>query len=154
MKIIITYGTFDLFHVGHIRLLKRLRELGDKLIVGISSDEFNEIKGKKSFFSYEERAEILSSCKYVTEVFPENNWGQKRDDIIKYQADIFAMGDDWQGKFDELNDICEVVYLQRTKDISTTEIKRALSKVDNIELDRIESSLHDVIAIVKNLSFK
>lgn len=154
MKTIITYGTFDLFHVGHIRLLKRLSSLGDRLIVGLSSDEFNAEKGKQSFFSYEERAEIVESCKYVTEVFPEHNWDQKRNDIIKYQADIFAMGDDWQGKFDELNDICEVVYLPRTNNVSTTGIKNALSKIDNVELDRIESSLHDVIGIVKSLSLR
>nr|WP_102463979.1 glycerol-3-phosphate cytidylyltransferase [Vibrio breoganii]PMK56649.1 glycerol-3-phosphate cytidylyltransferase [Vibrio breoganii] len=154
MKTVITYGTFDLFHVGHVRLLKRLSELGDKLIVGISSDEFNAVKGKKSFFSYEERAEIVESCKYVTQVFPEHNWQQKQDDIVKYQANIFAMGDDWEGKFDELNDICEVVYLSRTQDISTTDIKNALAKVDNDELDRIESSLHDVIEIVKSLSLR
>lgn len=154
MKTIITYGTYDLFHVGHIRLLKRLSDLGDSLYVGISSDEFNAVKGKKSFFSYEERAEILESCKYVTKVFPEHNWQQKQDDIIKYQADVFAMGDDWEGKFDELKGICEVIYLPRTKDVSTTEIKNALSKVDNVELDRIESSLHDVIGIVKALTNK
>ncbi|MFS2000997.1 glycerol-3-phosphate cytidylyltransferase [Vibrio breoganii] len=154
IKTVITYGTFDLFHVGHVRLLKRLSELGDKLIVGISSDEFNAVKGKKSFFSYEERAEIVESCKYVTQVFPEHNWQQKQDDIVKYQANIFAMGDDWEGKFDELNDICEVVYLSRTQDISTTDIKNALAKVDNDELDRIESSLHDVIEIVKSLSLR
>jgi glycerol-3-phosphate cytidylyltransferase len=154
MKTVITYGTFDLFHVGHIRLLKRLSALGDRLIVGISSDEFNAEKGKKSFFSYEERAEILESCKYVTKVFAESNWQQKRNDIIKYKVDIFAMGDDWEGKFDELNEICEVVYLPRTEDISSTDIKSALSKIDNGELDRIESSLHDVIEIVKSLSLK
>jgi glycerol-3-phosphate cytidylyltransferase len=154
MKTVITYGTFDLFHVGHIRLLKRLSALGDRLIVGISSDEFNADKGKKSFFSYEERAEIIESCKYVTKVFPESNWQQKRNDIIKYEADIFAMGDDWKGKFDELKDICEVVYLPRTEDISTTDIKSALSKIDNGELDKIESYLHDVIGIVKSLSLK
>ena len=154
MKTVITYGTFDLFHVGHIRLLKRLRALGDELIVGLSSDEFNLIKGKNSFFSYEERAEILESCKYVTKVFPEHNWEQKRNDIKKYNATIFAMGDDWQGKFDELTDLCEVVYLPRTEDISTTTIKSALAKVSNTELDKIESSLHDVISIVKSLSLR
>jgi glycerol-3-phosphate cytidylyltransferase len=154
MKTVITYGTFDLFHVGHIRLLKRLSLLGDKLIVGISSDEFNEIKGKKSFFSYDERAEILGSCKYVTEVFPEHNWQQKRDDITKYQVDIFAMGDDWEGTFDELADLCEVVYLSRTEDVSTTDIKNTLSKVDDAELDRIELSLHGVIEIVRSLSLR
>lgn len=154
MKIVITYGTFDLFHVGHIRLLKRLSALGDKLIVGISSDEFNELKGKKSFFSYEERAEIVESCKYVTEVFPEHNWKQKRNDINKYQADVFAMGDDWVGKFDDLNDICEVVYLPRTEDVSTTKIKSSLSNVNHEELDLIESSLHEVLNIVKALVAK
>lgn len=154
MKTIITYGTFDLFHVGHIRLLKRLSELGDRLIVGISSDEFNAAKGKHSFFSYKERAEIIESCKYVTEVFPEANWEQKRSDVMKYKADIFAMGDDWKGKFDELKDVCEVVYLPRTEDISTTDIKNALSKLDDAELDKIETSLHDVIGIVKRLSLK
>jgi len=154
MKVIITYGTFDLFHVGHIRLLKRLKELGDKLIVGISSDEFNELKGKKSFFSYKERAEILLSCKYVSEVFPENSWKQKRGDIQKYKADVFAMGDDWAGKFDELNDLCEIQYLPRTEDVSTTEIKTALSKIDSNELENIESTLHQVIELVKKLSIK
>jgi len=153
-KIVITYGTFDLFHVGHIRLLKRLKALGDQLIVGISSDEFNAIKGKTSFFSYAERAEIVESCKYVTAVFPEHHWEQKRQDISQYNATTFAMGDDWQGKFDDLSDLCEVVYLPRTEDISTTEIKTALSKVNLAELDKIESSLHEVISIVKTLSVK
>lgn len=154
MKTVITYGTFDLLHVGHIRLLKRLRSLGDQLIVGISSDEFNAIKGKKSFFSYEERAEIVESCKYVTSVFPEHHWEQKKSDITKHNADIFAMGDDWEGKFDELSSICDVVYLPRTEDISTTDIKKALSGINFDELDKIESSLHDVINIVKSLSLK
>ncbi|GAA0815241.1 glycerol-3-phosphate cytidylyltransferase [Colwellia asteriadis] len=154
MKTVITYGTFDLFHVGHIRLLKRLRALGDQLIVGISSDEFNLLKGKNSFFSYEERAEILESCKFVSKVFPEHNWAQKRDDIIKYGASIFAMGDDWHGEFDDLRDLCEVIYLPRTEDVSTTEIKKALSNVNSENLDQIESSLHDVINIVRSLSLK
>jgi glycerol-3-phosphate cytidylyltransferase len=154
MKTVITYGTFDLFHVGHIRLLKRLSSLGDELIVGISSDEFNLEKGKNSFFSYEERAEILNSCKYVTSVFPEFSWDQKRLDIKKYNADIFAMGDDWKGEFDSLSDLCEVVYLTRTEDVSTTDIKRALAKVDIAELDQIETSLHSIINIVKNISSK
>lgn len=154
MKTVITYGTFDLLHVGHIRLLKRLKALGDQLIVGISSDEFNALKGKKSFFSYEERAEIVESCKYVTAVFPEHHWEQKRSDIAKYGADIFSMGDDWKGKFDDLNDICEVIYLPRTEDISTTDIKQSLSNINIKDLDTIENSLHDVINIVKSLSAK
>lgn len=154
MKVVITYGTFDLYHVGHIRLLKRLSEQGDKLIVGISSDEFNLSKGKKSFFSYEERAEIVQSCRYVDEVFPENCWEQKIDDIKKYNADIFAMGDDWEGKFDFLADTCQVVYLPRTEDISTTDIKTKLSNLDLDKLESIENSLHDVISIVKAMSAK
>jgi glycerol-3-phosphate cytidylyltransferase len=152
MKVVITYGTFDLFHVGHIRLLKRLRALGDELVVGISTDEFNLSKGKQSFFSYEERAEILESCKYVSKVFPENNWQQKRDDIKKNEASIFAMGDDWAGEFDDLKDLCQVIYLPRTEGISTTDIKSTFSKLDADELDKIESSLHDVITLVKSLS--
>ena len=151
---IITYGTFDLFHVGHIRLLKRLSQLGDKLIVGLSTDEFNSGKGKNSFFSYEERFEILSSCKYVDFVFPESEWGQKVKDVVKYNVDIFAMGNDWEGKFDELKEYCEVIYLSRTEDVSTTQIKNKLSMIDVNELDNIESSLRDIISVVKSLSQK
>jgi len=154
MKVIITYGTFDLFHVGHVRLLKRLKKLGDRLIVGISSDEFNAVKGKHSFFSYAERAEIVGSCKYVDEVFPEHDWEQKKSDILRYNADVFAMGSDWVGKFDELNESCEVVYLKRTEAISTTEIKGKLSKVNSKDLDNLEESLHNIIDIVKSISGK
>lgn len=152
MTTVITYGTFDLFHVGHVRLLKRLSELGDRLIVGISSDEFNEVKGKTSFFSYEERAEIVSSCKYVDDVFPEHDWEQKIEDIQRYSASIFAMGDDWKGKFDFLEEQCRVVYLPRTEEISTTKIKHTLSSIQRTDLERIESSLHDVISIVKAMT--
>ncbi|QUN06890.1 adenylyltransferase/cytidyltransferase family protein [Shewanella yunxiaonensis] len=147
--VVITYGTFDLFHVGHVRLLKRLKALGDKLVVGISSDEFNKIKGKTSFFSYDERAEIVGACKYVDEVFAEHHWEQKIDDIIRYNATIFAMGDDWKGRFDHLEPYCKVIYLQRTEEISTTSIKSQLSQINRSELDRIQNSLHDVIEIVK-----
>ncbi|MGR5531565.1 glycerol-3-phosphate cytidylyltransferase [Vibrio alfacsensis] len=150
-KIVITYGTFDLFHVGHVRLLKRLKELGDKLVVGVSSDQFNELKGKKSFFSYSERAEIVSASKYVDEVFPEHNWEQKKQDIIKYNADIFAMGDDWQGDFDYLTEVCDVIYLPRTEDISTTDIKKNLYNLALSDLDNIETTLHDVIDVIRAL---
>jgi glycerol-3-phosphate cytidylyltransferase len=152
MVTVITYGTFDLFHVGHVRLLKRLSELGDRLVVGISSDEFNEVKGKTSFFSYEERAEIVAACQYVDEVFPEHYWEQKKNDIERFSADIFAMGDDWKGKFDSLSEFCEVIYLQRTEDISTTQIKKTLSTLKRSELEKVERSLHDVISIVKAMS--
>jgi glycerol-3-phosphate cytidylyltransferase len=152
MKVVLTYGTFDLFHVGHVRLLKRLRDLGDKLIVGISSDEFNQQKGKKSFFSYEERAEIVASCKYVDVVFPEHCWEQKKEDIKNYNVDIFAMGDDWQGKFDHLREECKVIYLPRTQDISTTEIKNNLSRIKEDELQKLESTLNELIQLVKLIS--
>ncbi|WP_428256552.1 glycerol-3-phosphate cytidylyltransferase [Enterovibrio norvegicus] len=154
LKIVITYGTFDLFHVGHIRLLKRLRALGDQLVVGISSDEFNQSKGKSSFFSYEERAEIVNACKYVDKVFPENSWDQKVSDIEKYGASIFAMGDDWEGKFDHLKEFCDVLYLARTEDISTTDIKKKLSKFDQDKINDLESALYDIMDIVKTLTVK
>ncbi|HHN8374457.1 TPA: adenylyltransferase/cytidyltransferase family protein [Morganella morganii] len=154
MKTIITYGTFDLFHVGHVRILKRLKQLGTRLIVGISTDEFNSIKGKKSFFSYLERAEIVKSCKYVDDIFPENNWAQKRNDIIKYQADILGMGNDWLGKFDDLNDICDVIYLDRTDDISSTDIKNKLSKVTSRDISNIEQQITLMLDVIKTLKVK
>ena len=127
MKRVITYGTFDVLHYGHIRLLKRAKELGDYLIVALSSDEFNKIKNKQSFYTYEQRKMILEAVRYVDLVIPENNWEQKRDDVIKYQADVFVMGDDWKGKFDFLKDLCEVVYLERTPDVSSTNTKEYLA---------------------------
>lgn len=131
MKKVITYGTFDLFHYGHLFLLKRAKECGDYLIVGLSTDDFNAIKGKKSYFSYEKRYEILSAIKYVDEIIPEETWEQKISDVAKYNVDTFVMGDDWNGKFDFLKkEGVNVVYLPRTPDISTTEIKKALSNID------------------------
>lgn len=128
MKTIITYGTFDLFHYGHVRLFKRLKALGDKLIVAVSTDEFNALKGKAAFFSYFQRAEIVEACQYVDMVVPETHWNQKAKDICKYDVSIFGMGDDWKGEFDELSVLCEVVYLDRTGEISTTEIKNNLAQ--------------------------
>jgi glycerol-3-phosphate cytidylyltransferase len=128
MKRVITYGTFDLLHYGHINLLKRAKELGDYLIVGLSTDKFNSIeKGKKTYFSYEERKQLLESIRYVDLVIPECNWEQKITDISEYRADVFVIGNDWQGKFDYLNDLCEVIYLPRTPEISTTKIKTELN---------------------------
>lgn len=123
MKTILTYGTFDLFHIGHLRILERLRALGDRLVVGCSTDSFNELKGKKTIVRFEDRLEILQSCRYVDIAFAENSWSQKREDIVKYQVNVFGMGDDWTGKFDDLSDLCAVTYLPRTPDISTTELK-------------------------------
>jgi glycerol-3-phosphate cytidylyltransferase len=119
---IITFGTFDLFHIGHLNILKRARELGDSLIVGISTDTLNmSKKNKKTIYSFEDRRSILESIKYVSGVFPEESLEQKREYILKYSADILVMGDDWEGKFDYLSDIVKVVYLPRTPSISTTE---------------------------------
>lgn len=123
MRKIITYGTFDLLHVGHINILKRAKELGDYLIVGLSTDQFNYIKGKGAYHNYSNRKKILDSIKYIDLIIPENNWDQKRQDIIKYNVDYFVMGSDWEGKFDDLQDICRVIYLPRTQGISTTKIK-------------------------------
>lgn len=123
MKRVITYGTFDLLHIGHINLLRRAKLYGDYLIVGISTDEFNELKGKKAYYSFEQRKGILEAIRYVDLVIPEKSWEQKIEDIIKYDVDIFVMGNDWKGKFDFLKDYCEVIYLPRTVGISTTKIK-------------------------------
>lgn len=126
MKRVITYGTFDLLHKGHINILIRAAKLGDYLVVAISSDEFNKLKNKKAFYSFEDRKYILEAIKYVDIVIREDHWEQKVQDIKDHDIDIFVMGDDWEGKFDELKDYCEVVYLPRTKDISTTQIKEEL----------------------------
>ena len=124
MRRIITYGTFDLLHYGHINLLQRARDLGDYLIVALSTDEFNWVgKQKKCYFSYEKRKRLLEAIRYVDLVIPEKSWEQKIDDIKLYQVDTFVIGDDWAGKFDFLKDYCEVVYLPRTPEISTTQIK-------------------------------
>lgn len=126
MKTIITYGTFDTFHYGHLELLRRSKEFGDRLIVAVSTDEFNAIKGKESKFSFEKRVEWVQSIKYVDLVIPENNWEQKEKDILEYNVNTFVMGDDWQGKFDYL--LCKVVYLERTPEISSTVIKNIRKK--------------------------
>lgn len=126
MTRILTYGTFDLLHWGHIRLLERAKSLGDELIVGLSTDEFNAIKHKEAYHSYEHRKYILEAIRYVDQVIPENDWDQKIKDVQKYDIDVFVMGDDWKGKFDFLKDYCEVIYLPRTTGISTTQIKQDL----------------------------
>lgn len=132
MKKVITYGTFDLLHYGHVRLLKRAKELGDYLIVALSTDEFNEFKKhKEAYNSYNERKYILEAIKYVDEVIPENDWNQKITDVQKYNIDTFVMGDDWKGKFDFLKEYCNVVYLPRTPGISTTKIKHDLHNKKN-----------------------
>ncbi len=130
MKRVITYGTFDLLHYGHINLLQRAKQQGDYLIVALSTDEFNwREKQKKCYFSYEIRKQLLEAIRYVDLVIPEENWEQKKTDVKEYHVDTFVMGDDWEGKFDFLKEEgCDVVYLPRTPEISTTQIKKDLNK--------------------------
>ena len=123
---VITYGTFDLFHFGHLELLRRAKELGDQLVVAVSTDEFNRIKRKKCVYPYEHRFKIVEAIQYVDKVIPEKNWEQKRKDILANNIHIFTIGDDWRGKFDELSDICKIVYIERTKGISTSNLKENL----------------------------
>lgn len=124
MKKVLTYGTFDLLHHGHINILRRAKEMGDHLTVAISSDEFNAIKGKKAYYNYETRKMILEAIRYVDQVIPEHEWEQKIKDVKEHNIDVFVMGNDWEGKFDFLKDYCEVIYLPRTDGISTTKIKQ------------------------------
>lgn len=127
MRRVITYGTFDLLHYGHINLLRRARAQGDYLIVALSTDEFNAGKDKKAYFSYEERQGMLEAIRYVDLVIPELTWDQKAEDIVKYEADTLVMGDDWAGKFDHFGHLAKIVYLPRTPQISTTQIKSELT---------------------------
>lgn len=140
MKRILTYGTFDLLHYGHIRILKRAKELGDYLVVALSTDEFNAIKGKTAYHNYETRKKMLEAIRYVDLVIPENNWEQKVQDIKDYKIDVVVMGSDWANsdKFDYLKEYCDVVFLERTPGVSTTQIKNdlqlqeAVSGVDQV----------------------
>ncbi|NKX56488.1 adenylyltransferase/cytidyltransferase family protein [Arthrobacter mobilis] len=151
-KTVLTYGTFDLFHIGHLNILKRLSELGDRLIVGVSTDEFNAVKGKKPVVPFEQRIEIVRAIRYVDLAIPEENWAQKRTDIDKYGVDVFGIGEDWRGKFDDLEDRVEVVYLPRTTGISTTEMKRVLSAFDERHVEELKRTLDSISQIVKELS--
>ena len=128
MKRVITYGTFDLLHYGHINLLKKAKAFGDYLVVAVSTDKFNwKEKHKKCYFTYEQRKALVEAIRYVDLVIPEENWEQKKSDVQKYHIDTFVIGDDWEGKFDFLKDEgCEVIYLPRTPEISSTQIKRDL----------------------------
>ena len=134
MKRILTYGTFDLLHYGHIRLLKRAKALGDYLVVALSTDEFNELKGKKAYHNYESRKEMLEAVRYVDLVIPEKNWNQKIQNVIDYKIDVVVMGSDWAGskKFEYLKNYCKVVFLDRTEGVSTTKIKTELNLLEPI----------------------
>lgn len=133
MKRVLTYGTYDLLHYGHIRLLERASKLGDYLIVALSTDEFNKIKGKKSYYNYEIRKQMLEAIRYVDLVIPEDNWEQKKSDVLTYKVDTVVMGSDWKDDehFESLRDYCDVVYLDRTEGISTTKIKVDLYSNEN-----------------------
>lgn len=139
MRTVLTYGTFDLFHVGHLRLLKSLKDMsGDgRVIVGVSSDEFNERKGKKSLIPFDQRAEIVGAIDCVELVIKENSWDQKEKDVEEYGVDIFAIGDDWTGKFDYLSKMCEVIYLPRTQGVSTTDLKSSLESFISLDPDDV-----------------
>lgn len=139
-KTVITYGTFDMFHIGHLKLLRRLSEMGDKVIVAVSTDEFNELKGKKTLIPYDQRAAIVEAIDCVDLVIPEESWEQKLSDVKRYQVDVFAIGEDWKGKFDFLEELCEVVYLPRTKNISTTDLKRSLKRFLSISQDDLRKA--------------
>lgn len=150
-KTIITYGTFDMFHIGHLKLLQRLAELGDKLVVAVSTDEFNKKKGKNVLIPYEQRAEIIQNIQCVDIVIPEVCWEQKIKDIKKYDIDIFAIGDDWEGKFDFLKQDCEVVYLKRTDNISTTKLKKSLTNFLSIPKKDIINAFEILEQLKKDL---
>jgi len=151
-KTIITYGTFDMFHIGHLNLLNRLKKLGDKLIVAVSTDEFNNLKGKKTLIPYQQRKEIVENIKCVDMVIAENSWEQKIQDIKKYDVDIFAMGNDWEGKFDFLKEYCEVIYLERTEDISTTQLKKSLTNFLSISKEDILNAFDIIEQLKKDLT--
>ncbi|WP_313467436.1 glycerol-3-phosphate cytidylyltransferase [Carnobacterium sp.] len=144
MKKVLTYGTFDLLHKGHVLLLQRARALGDHLTVAVSTDEFNAIKGKKAYTSWEDRKLILEALACVDEVIPENEWEQKVKDVKKYDIDLFVMGDDWEGEFDFLKEYCQVVYLPRTEGVSTTKIKEDLKEI-KAEVDKLSQKIEEDI---------
>ncbi|HHJ34173.1 MAG TPA: glycerol-3-phosphate cytidylyltransferase [Gammaproteobacteria bacterium] len=148
-KRVITYGTFDMFHIGHLRLLQRLAAQGDELIVAVSTDPFNKIKNKTVLIPYQQRAEIVRNIKCVDRVIPEDSWDQKISDIKKYDISLFAMGDDWEGEFEFLKEYCEVQYFERTRDISTTQLKKSLTGFLSISKEDILGAFK-VIEALKN----
>lgn len=147
-KVVITYGTFDLFHIGHLNLLKRLKELGDYLIVAVSTDEFNAAKGKQTIVPFADRIEIVKNIKFVDLAIPESSWDQKARDCEKYGVSVFGMGHDWEGKFDELKQYCEVVYLPRTNGVSSTDMKRLLQVLDRTHISDLKKALDIISSIV------
>ncbi len=149
-KRVITYGTFDMFHIGHLKLLQRLSMLGDELIVAVSTDEFNEVKNKTVLIPYAQRAEIVKNLKCVDKVIAEKNWDQKISDINEHNISLFAIGDDWKGEFDFLKEYCDVQYLTRTKDISTTQLKKSLTSFLSISKEDILGVFKVIEALKKD----
>ncbi len=150
-KRVITYGTFDMFHVGHLELLKRLKNYGDELVVAVSTDAFNAIKGKKTIIPYAQRAAIVEAIKYVDKVIPEEHWEQKVEDIKRHDIDLFIMGDDWEGKFDFLKEHCEVLYLPRTEGISSTALKDTLKTLSSVNIQELNQAFDILKRIKENL---
>ena len=150
-RVVLTYGTFDLFHYGHLRLLERCKGLGDRLVVGVSTDEFNSEKGKKTIIPFSHRIELVRSIKHVDACFEETSWNQKEEDIQTLNVDLLVMGADWIGKFDHLQDLCDVEYLSRTANISSSDIKYALNFTLLDELTRISSAVESMKTIVAAL---
>jgi len=147
---VITYGTFDIFHIAHLNLLKRAKEYGNRLIVGVSTDEFNRQKGKKTLIPFKERIEIVKAIRYVDEAIAEKSWDQKIEDIKKYDIDIFVIGEDWKGKFDYLKEYCEVIYLPRTEGISTSILKENLKAFYNLDIEGLKKAVETIQSIIKN----
>lgn len=148
-RTVLTYGTFDLFHIGHLNLLRRLRALGDRLIVGVSTDEFNALKGKKTIIGFEDRIEIVRNLKCVDLAIAEHGWEQKVDDIRSHGVAIFGMGSDWEGRFDDLRAHCEVVYLPRTAGVSSTQLKNTLRVLDPGHVRELKHALDLAASIVE-----
>ncbi|HBR98035.1 MAG TPA: glycerol-3-phosphate cytidylyltransferase [Gammaproteobacteria bacterium] len=147
----ITYGTFDMFHVGHLELIKRVSAYADKTTVAVSSDDFNEVKGKKTIIPFDQRAEIVQAIRYVDHVIPEHDWAQKPRDIAEHGIDVFIMGDDWRGKFDDLKSQCDVIYLPRTEGISSTKLKSALNTFSSINLEELNLAFEVLKRIKENM---
>lgn len=150
-RTVITYGTFDLFHTGHLNLFKTLAGMADRVIVGVSTDEFNELKGKKTVIPYDQRAEIVSAIRYVSQVLPETCWEQKSTDVQTYSVDLFAIGEDWAGEFDVLKRYCDVVYLPRTEGISTTRLKTTLKTLSSVRREDLTFALDVLVTLSKDL---
>jgi glycerol-3-phosphate cytidylyltransferase len=147
-KIVLTYGTFDLFHTGHLNLLNRLKAMGDELVVGVTTDEFNALRGKQTIFRFEDRMQIIRNLKCVDLAISLQNAEQKADDIRRYDVSIFGMGNDWEGRFDDLRVHCEVIYLPRTENISSTHIKKLLEALDRFHVSNAGKALDPTPSIV------